>query len=144
MNILSIVIILFMVLETMNILILYFAPGSRKGNAMGGFKTFDRIKADPEIHRLVMYLVNWVAGTKLIFIALLLVILIIGDERVQLYAVFALVISIASFYWRLYPLIRKMDKEGEIVPTGYSRTLALMIGGFIAVFAVAGIVFSVV
>jgi len=60
------------------------------------------------------YLVNWVAGTKLIFISLLVVILIVADDRTLVFAGIALVISIASFFWRLFPLIRTMDQNGQI------------------------------
>jgi hypothetical protein len=52
-------------------------------------------------------------------------------------AVAALVLTVATFYWRLNPLIRKMDAEGWITPKGYSETLGLMIGGFLAVFVLA-------
>ena len=41
----------------------------------------------------------------------------------------------------LYPAIKTMDRAGQIEPHGYSRTLGLMIGGFVAVFAVAVIVY---
>lgn len=139
MTILNIVIILFITLETSNILMLYFTPETRKGNGMGAFKAYDKSKSDPEIHRLVGYLVNWVAGTKLIFIILLIVILVFAGDRVKLYALGALILSVASFYWRLYPMIRKMDGNGEIEPKGYSRTLAMMIGVFIAAFIIAAV-----
>jgi len=64
----------------------------------------------------VKYLVNWVAGTKLIFISLLVIILIFTDERTLVFTGFALIISIASFFGRLFPLIRKMDQAGQIEP----------------------------
>ncbi|MGB2928222.1 MAG: hypothetical protein WBB70_04840 [Desulfobacterales bacterium] len=83
------------------------------------------------------YLVNWVAGTKLIFISLLVVILIVADDRTLVFAGIALVISIASFFWRLFPLIRTMDQNGQIEPKNYSAALGWMIGVFILVFAVA-------
>jgi len=62
------------------------------------FKAWEKSKADPEIHDLVKYLVNWVAGTKLIFISLLIVILIVADDRTVVFARIALVISITSFF----------------------------------------------
>jgi len=43
----------------------------------------------------------------------------------------ALVLSIASFFWRLFPLARKMDREGQVDPKNYSITLGWMIGAFI-------------
>jgi hypothetical protein len=143
MNILSIVIIAFLVLEGLNIMLLYFAPGSTRGNGMGAFKAFERSKADPEIHSMVSYLVNWVAGTKLIFIALLIVILISGNETTKIFSVVALILSIASFYWRLYPIIKKMDTADQITPKGYSKTLGIMIGAFIAIFSIALTVYLV-
>lgn len=84
------------------------------------------------------YLVNWVAGTKLIFILLLIVILYAADQQTLLLSSAALVISIASFFWRLYPLIRKMDRDGQIDPRNYSAVLGWMILAFILVF-LAGI-----
>lgn len=143
MNILSIVIIAFLVLESLNVILLYFTPGSTRGNGMGAFKAFEKSKADPEVHSMVSYLVNWVAGTKLIFIALLIVILISGNETTQIFSVVALILSIALFYWRLYPIIRKMDAKDQITPKGYSKTLAIMIGVFILVFVAALLVFLV-
>lgn len=137
MNILSVAIIVFLVLETLNVTMLYFMPGSQMGNGLGVFDAFEKSKKDPEIHALVKYLINWVAGTKLIFIALLLVIVITGDNSTKLFSVIALILSILSFYWRLYPAIRKLDKEGHISPSGYSRTLGIMIACFILIFCVA-------
>jgi hypothetical protein len=104
---------------------------------MCAFKAFERSKEDPEMHSMVSYLVNWVAGTKLIFIALLIVILITGNETTQIFSVIALILSIALFYWRLYPIIKKMDAKDQITPKGYSKTLGIMIGGFIFVFVAA-------
>ena len=140
MNILTIVIISFLVLETMNVLTLYFAPGSKLGNGIGVFKAWEGSKHYPEIHDFVKYLVNWVAGTKLIFIFLLIVILFSGDENTLLLTAVALIASILSFYWRLFPLIRKMDRDSQIEPKNYSTVLGLMISGFIVVFLVATVI----
>ena len=127
MSILSGVIIAFTVLETLNILILYFTPGTRKGNGIGIFNAYEKSKKDPEVHALINYLINWVAGTKLIFVALLIVILITGNSTTQLYSAIALILSISTFFWRLYPAIRRMDASGQVSPRGYSKNLALMI-----------------
>ncbi len=43
------------------------------------------------------------------------------------------VFSILSFFWRLFPAIRKMDDAGWIVPGGYSRMLGAMIAWFVGV-----------
>lgn len=140
MKLLSIVIAVFLVLETLNIIMLYFTPGTRRGNGMGAFQAYEKAKKDPEIFRLVQYLVNWVAGTKLIFITLLSVILIFGDQKTRFFSLIALILSVSTFFWRLYPLIRSMDADGLVSPRGYSRTLALMIAGFLLIFVTAAIV----
>ena len=101
---------------------------------------FEKSKADPEVHDFVKYLVNWVAGTKLIFIMLLIVILYAADDQTLIFAGVAMVISIASFFWRLFPLVRKMDREGQVDPPKYSVALGWMIAVFILVFLVAVLV----
>ena len=89
------------------------------------------------MHALVSYLVNWVAGTKLIFIVLLIGILITGNAATKVFTAIALIFSIMTFFSRLYPVLRTMDERGELTPRGYSRTLRTMIIGFIVTFAVA-------
>jgi hypothetical protein len=141
MDLLSAAIIVFAVIETLNIGILYFRPGSRVGNGIGVFNAYRKSEADPETRELVRYLVNWVAGTKLIFVALLLVILATGSQTTKAYAVVALILSILSFFWRMFPAIVRLDRDGQITPRGYSRTLGIMIacfvGGFVAALAVS-------
>jgi len=137
MTILSIALILFVVLETANVVTLYFWPGSRLANGVGVFCGWEASKADPALHQFVRYLMFWVAGAKLIFIALLVVILLTAGEVTRLATVVALIASILSFFWRLYPLVRSLDRAGEIQPAGYSRALAYMIAGMIALFALA-------
>lgn len=134
---LAIVTWIFLLLEILNVFLLYRFPESTRGNALGFFTAYQKAKADPEIYALVRYLTNWVAGTKLIFIALLAVILIIGDHKTLFFCVIALVLSIMSFYTQLYPIIRKMDEAGNINPKGYSKTLWIMITVFIGFFIVA-------
>lgn len=137
MTILSIAIITFIVLESLNVLTLYFNPGSKMGNGLGVFNAWERSIADPEMHQFVRYLVYWVAGTKLIFIALLIVILLTAGESTQLLTIVAMIASISSFFWRLFPIIKSMDREGHITPPGYSNTLSMMISAFIGLFTVA-------
>jgi len=137
MTILSIAIILFILLESLNVLTLYFNPGSRMGNGLGVFNAWEKSKSDPEMHQFVRYLVFWVAGAKLIFIALLIVILLTTGESTQLLTVVAMIASILSFFWRLFPIIKSLDEEGQISPPGYSKTLAMMIAGFVGMFAIA-------
>jgi hypothetical protein len=140
MSLLTIVTIAFMVLEFSNVLALYGKPDFKYANAVGMFKAWDKSKEDPGMHDFVKYLVNWVAGTKLIFIMLLAVILIFGDDQTQLWALLALILSILTFYWKLYPLIKKMDKNDQIDPKNYSRTLGLMIFSFVLALSIAFVV----
>ncbi len=79
MTIIKIVILIFIVLETSNVLMLYFAPGSKNANAVGVFTAWEKSKQYPEIHNFIKYLVYWVAGAKLIFLLLLTVIIIFAD-----------------------------------------------------------------
>jgi hypothetical protein len=137
MNVITIVTIGFLILEATNVLALYFFPGSKLANSVGIFKAWEKSKDDPEVHNFVKYLVNWVAGTKLIFIMLLIVILATADEQTLIASGVALVISIASFFWRLFPLIRKMDREDQIDPKGYSTALGWMILAFVLIFLAA-------
>jgi hypothetical protein len=137
MDILAAAIIVFVVIETLNIGILYFRPGSRLGNGIGVFNAYWRSEADPDTHELVRYLVNWVAGTKLIFVALLVVILVTGSQATKAYAVVALILSILSFFWRLFPAIVRLDRAKQLTPRGYSRTLGIMIACFIGGFVAA-------
>ncbi len=137
MTIIKIVILVFIALELTNVIALYFAPGSKMANAVGVFKAWEKSKEYPEIHDFVKYLVNWVAGAKLIFLLLLAMIVIYADIDTQRMSLVALAIATLSFFWRLFPLIKKMDKDGEIDPKGYSTVLGVMIFVFIAVFLVA-------
>ena len=134
MDILTIIIVFFVMLEVMNVALLYFQPGSKRGNALGYFTSWEKSKKDPEIHTLMQYLVYWVAGTKLIFIGLLVVIVVVSNERTMMYAVGILIVSISSFYWKLYPLIKQMDRNNLLTVKGYAKKLGVMIGVFILVF----------
>ena len=137
MDILSIAIILFLILELLNVCLLYFTPGSCKGNGLGVFSAFEKSKSDPEVHALVKYMANWVAGTKLIFIFLLIVVLFNGDQNTKKWSVAALIATISIFYWRLFPAIRKMDRNNALTQKGYSKTLGIMIACILAVFIVS-------
>ena len=136
----KVVILIFVVVELSNVLALYFAPGTRYANAVGVFSAWEKYKQDPEIHDFVKYLVYWVAGTKLIFLLLLVMIIIYADINTQRMSLIALIVATLSFYWRLFPLIRRMDKNGQIEPKNYSIVLGIMIFVFITVFAIAIIV----
>jgi len=135
--IVKIVIFAFIILETSNVLALYFAPGSRRANAVGVFSAWEISKQYPEIHNFIKYLVNWVAGTKLIFLLLLGVIVLYGNLEIQKLSLLALCLATLSFFWRLFPLIRKMDREDQIRPRNYSIVLGVMIFAFIVFFGLA-------
>jgi len=137
MTLIMIVIIGFLILETTNVAALYFFPDSKLANSIGVFNAWEKSKGDPEIHNFVKYLVNWVAGTKLIFILLLVVILLTADEQTMLLTGIALVLSIAVFFWRLFPLVRKMDRDDQLDPKNYSSVLGWMILGMIIILSAA-------
>ena len=137
MNLVAIAVIGFILLEATNVVALYFFPGSKYANSVGVFKAWEKSKQDPEIHGFVRYLVYWVAGTKLIFVLLLIVILFTADDQTLILTDAALVLSIDSFFWRLFPLIRQMDRDDQIEPKTYSAVLGWMILAFIVVFLVA-------
>ena len=139
-NALVIVIIGFVIMESANVISLYFLPGSKFANGIGVFKAWEKSKQDPEVHDLVKYLVYWVAGTKVISILLLVVILLTAQGKSLIFAGAVMVVSIATFFWRLFPLIRKMDRSNQIEPKNYSATLGWMILSFILVFLAAVIV----
>ena len=128
----KIVILAFILLESSNVLALYFAPGSKYANAVGVFSAWEKSKQDPEIHDFVRYLVYWVAGAKLIFLFLLGVITLFGNSDIKRMCLVVLCIATLSFYWRLFPIIRKMDQNGQITPKNYS----IVIGGLIFIFVV--------
>jgi hypothetical protein len=140
MTFIKIVILAFILLEFSNVLALYFAPGSKYANAVGVFTAWEKSKQYPEIHDFVKYLVNWVAGAKLIFLLLLATIIIFADVDTQRMSLLALAIATLSFYWRLFPLIKKMDRNGQVEPKDYSIALGIMIFIFAATFGVAFIV----
>ena len=139
MTLMMIVIAGFLVLETTNVVALYFFPDSKFANSIGVFNAWEKSKDDPEIHNFVKYMVNWVAGTKLIFILLLVVILLTADEQTLLLTGIALVLSIAVFFWRLFPLVRKMDRDEQLDPKNYSAVLGWMILGMIIILSAAAI-----
>ena len=66
----------------MNVIVLYFVPISKKGIGVGAFNAFEKTKETHEVHALLESLINGAAGTKLIFIMLLLVIVYQGDATI--------------------------------------------------------------
>ena len=136
MNLPVIVISAFIILEFSNVLVLYFKPDFKMANSVGVFKAWEKSKSDPEIYEFAKYMVNWVAGTKLIFLFLLVVIITTTDQSTINLTLLALILSILTFFWRLYPLIRNMDKNSQIDPKNYSTYLFLMILFMIIVFLI--------
>ncbi len=132
----KLVILVFMFLEFSNVIALYFAPGSKYANAVGVFTAWEKSRQYPEIHDFIKYLVYWVAGAKIIFLLLLAVIVLFADLNSQRMSLLALGVATLSFYWRPFPLIRKMDKAGNINPKNYSIVLGGMIIIFVAIFLI--------
>lgn len=139
MNILQVVISVFLLLEIMNIIVLYRKPEMKEGNGIGIFKVLDDIEPGNQVHQLIRYLTNWIANAKFIFVALGIVVIIFGDDAVQFHAALALAFSIMMFYFTLYPILKKLDEEGQLAVKGYSKTLAYTILSFFLTF-IAGVV----
>jgi len=136
----DICIVLFIIMEFANVMALYFNPDTKQFNGMGVFKAWHNLKDDEQYGDVARYLVNWVAGAKLIFIALLIVILFFGSHQVKVISCGAMLLSIASFFWRLFPLIKKIDLEGMIDPQNYHKTLLIMIISIMGLFLTAFII----
>lgn len=141
--ILKIAILIFLVMELSNIVILYFKPNFPYGNSMNTFKQWHAAQHQEADRLFVQYLVNWVANCKLIFLALLAVVLLFGGETITLCAVIATIFSIAIYFVTLHPILAKLDAMGEIQPKGYSKTLAWTIGAFIAMFSAALVLYFI-
>lgn len=134
-DILDIAILVFIFMESANVVILYFFPDCKLGNGVAVFNPWFHAKDDPNTALFASYLVNWVAGCKLIFIVLLAVILAVGNQATKVGAVVVMIVSIATYFWRLHPIIKVLDGRGAVTPKGYSKTLFAMIVGFIALFS---------
>lgn len=130
-------IVVFILMELANVVVLYFQPGFRYANGMAAFKPWAAAAADQRLGPFHSYLIRWVANCKAIFILLLALILVLGGPALKLYAAGAMVASIGLYFVTLHPLIARLDRMGQIRPRGYSATLAWMIGGFMALFALA-------
>ena len=141
--ILDIAIIIFCIMELGNVLILYFKPDSKLGNGVAVFDAWKDVKENKNLDLFVHYMAYWVAGVKLIFIFLLLVVLLTGNETTKIWAVVAMIISIATYFWKLHPIIKKLDSLNKISPKGYSKTLGLMISGFLLMFSTALILYLI-
>lgn len=143
MDILSVAIIIFCIMELGNVLILYFMPDSKLGNGVAVFDSWRDVKKDNALDLFAHYMAYRVAGVKLIFIFLLLVVLFTGTELTKMWAVIAMILSIATYFWKLHPIIKKLDKMNKITPKGYSKILGLMISGFLLMFVLALIIYLI-
>ena len=141
--ILDIAIIIFCIMELGNVLILYFKPDSKLGNGVAIFDAWKDVKENKNLDLFAHYVAYLVAGVKLIFIFLLLVVLLTGNEITKIWAVVAMIISIATYFWKLHPIIKKLDSLNKISPKGYSKTLGLMISGFLLMFSTALILYLI-
>ncbi len=141
MELIDIAIVIFVIMELLNVIILYFFPDSNKGNGVAVFKAWKEAKNDEGTYLFAKYMANWVAGIKLIFIVLLLVILFTGSDTTKILGTTVMILSIATFFFRLNPIMHKLDEMGEIIPKGYSKKLQNMIIGFIAMFSIALVVY---
>ena len=54
-----------------------------------------------------------------------------------------MILSIATYFWKLHPIIKQLDHKNKISPKGYSKTLDLMITGFLIMFSLALIIYLV-
>ncbi|MGL5721881.1 MAG: hypothetical protein ACRCY4_05725 [Brevinema sp.] len=130
-------IVIFCVLELSNVIILFFAPNFRQGNGVAVFNDWHEAQKQPSMALFTRYLCYWVAGVKLIFIALLVVVVLTGTPTTHFWALVALIASIASYFWRLHPIICRLDSMDMITPKGYSKTLGRTIALFLVMFSIA-------
>lgn len=144
MDILTIAILVFCVMELGNVIILYFKPDSRLGNGVAVFNNWFEAKNDKNTELFARYMAYWVAGVKLIFIFLLLVIALVGNELTKIFAVISMILSISTYFWKLHPIIKKLDENKKITPQGYSKTLGAMISGFLIMFSLAFILYFLI
>lgn len=131
-------------MELGNVLILYFMPDLKLGNGVAVFDSQNEVKEDKVLNLFSHYMAYWVAGVKLIFIFLLIVVLLTGTEITRVWAVVAMILSIATYFWRLHPIIKELDKMGKITSKGYSKTLGLMITEFLIMFSLSLIIYFIV
>ncbi len=140
---LNAVIIIFIVLELLNIGIIYFNIDFKYGNSIHIFKFTKKAKDNDGTKLFVNYMSNWVANSKFIFIVLLFIILFTGNEITKLITVIALIPSVAMYYLKLHNILVKLDNINELNPKGYSKTLFLIITGIILMFVGALIIYFI-
>lgn len=110
------------------------------GNGVAVFNAWFDVKKNKNLELFAKYMAYWVAGVKLIFIFLLFVILITGTDKTKMFAVIVMILSIATYFFKLHPIIKELDNMGQITPKGYSKKLGYMIAGFLIMFSLALII----
>ena len=129
MNALQVTLLVFVIVETLNMLELYFLQNNCKFNGACIFSGWERSKADPEVHALMCYLVNWLAGIKMIVVGLLLVLIFTAPEQTLVMATVALFLTTASYFWRMRPMLQAADNAGQVTPRGHAKRLSIMVAG---------------
>ena len=129
MNAVQISFFVMVAIEALSVLELYFLQEKPVFNGVAVFSGWEISKEVPEVHELVRYLVNWVAGMKLIVIGLLLVLALTAPQHILVCACAVLFAAVASFFWRMLPSITKLDRAGCIHPAGRARILGGMVLG---------------
>ena len=129
MSAIQVTLLVFVLIEILSIMELYFMQDRCVFNGASVFSGWEISKEVPEVHGMVRYLVNWVAGMKLIVVGLLSVLVFTAPAQILLYCAIAMVAAISSFFWRLYPQIRKYDQAGLVEPQGRSKKLGIMVLG---------------
>jgi hypothetical protein len=129
MSTIQVALFVMVIVEALSVLELYFLQDTPIFNGVAIFSGWEISKEVREVHELVRYLVNWVAGMKLIVVGLLLVLALTAPQQTLLYAGIALAAAVASFFWRMFPAICKLDREGCVNPFGRSRVLGWMVFG---------------
>jgi len=125
MDLVTIILTCFIVLELANVFTLYFNHSTTFANGVGVFDTLKETTGEQK--DLMNYLIYWVAGVKLMMLFLLLDILVYGSKETKVVATGVLALTSLTFYFKLYPLIKKMDTNNKITPPGYSSMLSGMI-----------------
>jgi hypothetical protein len=65
MDFLTIITISFMILESLNVLALYYKPDMKYANAVGCFKAWETSKENPDVHDFVLISLIGLRGQKL-------------------------------------------------------------------------------
>lgn len=129
MKTIQITLLIFVIVETLNMLELYFLQDNCRFNGACVFSGWKKSKADPEVHALMRYLVNWLAGVKMIVVGLLLVLIFTVPEESLLLITITLFLTTASYFWRMHPMLRAADQAGQVIPRGHAKRLSVMVVG---------------